>query len=87
MKLRLSGENVNVAKKMPCPIDELDNLKEMCVEGKNVLQSEVEAALSIPELKRRYINPKYLEGTITGAEAVLDEMVEPASKRSPGLLK
>jgi len=75
---------VNVAKKMPCPIDSLENLKEMCVEGKNILQSEVEAALSIPETNRRYINPKYLEGTLTGCEGeVVDERPDSFSRSPP----
>ena len=53
-------------KKLPCPIDTIDEMKEMYLEGTNVLIAEVDAAMNIPENKRRLIDTKYLEAGVDG---------------------
>ena len=41
---------------IPCSIDAIDNLEDIYLEGRNILQNEVNAAKNIPETQRRLLD-------------------------------
>ena len=60
-KERLTSEKIDVNKALPCSMDSFEHIEHILVEGRNILQSEMTHAQSIPSNSRRIIDKKYLE--------------------------